>query len=359
MNKSTADTSGTASVTSALGTLIGYVGSEAATEDVFERLLWPQRFFNDFSWRDILQIGLLNPMGGPLHKAALTTLDQFHQNGLFHGRNLGNMLGTAFFHDTKLGYKMHDPPPPSNGEEHVRNGLWVQAIRRIPVIAGSQNYDNVESGMKPRRLIRAHSVVNVLELSYLDGKGDPLKTVKSDVGSVTFRTLLAIFSSEITGFAMGVFVLAFWQSYFAFIWFLPLTLRLLSALATIQREGLLSRPSAKAAALEETRRFEVNTLGHGFLLVEGKESAVYATVAMYTYRFTRHHQRATSEARLAQKFAKSKDEERIAFLQDENGNVMKGKLTQIFVDNYGEGQKVLQEYLAKNPEQDRKGEPND
>ncbi|KAL8811733.1 MAG: hypothetical protein Q9200_001566 [Gallowayella weberi] len=414
MNKSTADTSGTASVTSALGTLIGYVGSEAATEDVFERLLWPQRFFNDFSWRDILQIGLLNPMGGPLHKAALTTLDQFHQNGLFHGRNLGNMLGTAFFHDTKLGYKMHDPPPPSNGEEHVRNGLWVQAIRRIPVIAGSQNYDNVESGMKPRRLVRAHSVVNVLELSYLDGKGDPLKTVKSDVGSVTFRTLLAIFSSEITGFAMGVFVLAFWQSYFAFIWFLPLTLRLLSALATIQREGLLSRPSAKAAALEETRRFEVNTLGHGFLLVEGKESAVlqffrhyghpirnrprellqiiiivalglvfplglmssllwmpvelqylwlgyqvYATVAMYTYRFTRHHQRATSEARLAQKFAKSKDEERIAFLQDENGNVMKGKLTQIFVDNYGEGQKVLQEYLAKNPEQDRKGEPND
>ncbi|KAL8670782.1 MAG: hypothetical protein Q9168_004704 [Polycauliona sp. 1 TL-2023] len=398
------DGSESASVTSALGTLIGYVGSEAATEDVFERLLWPQRFFNDFSWRDMIQVGLLNTMAGPMHKAALTTLDQFHQNGLFHGRSLGNMLGTAFFHDTKLGYKLHDPPPPSSGEEFVRNGLWVQAIRQIPVVTRSQKDNNVESGMKPRRLVRAHSVVNLLELSYVDGKLDPLKTVKSDVGSVTFRTFLAIIWSEITGIAIAVFVLAFWRSYFAVIWFLPVTLRLISAVGTIQREGLLANPSAKDTENEEIRRFEVNTGGHGFLLVEGKESTVlqffrhyghpirnrarevlqittilglglvfpiglmtsllwmsvelqylwlghqlYATMAMYVYRFTRHHQRATSQARLAQKFAAGKDEERVAFLQDQNGTVMKGKLTQITVDNYGEGQKVLREYLSTGP----------
>ncbi|KAL8791212.1 MAG: hypothetical protein Q9213_000169 [Squamulea squamosa] len=393
------------SVTSALGTLIGYVGSEAATEDVFERLLWPQRFFNHFSWRDMIQVGFLNPMGGPMHKAALTTLDQFHQNGLFRGRNLGNMLGTAFFHDTKQAYRMHDPPPPSTGEELVRNGLWVQAIRRIPIVARNQEDNNVESGLKPRKLLRARSVVNFLELSYAHGEADPMKTVKHDLGSLTFRTFLAIVWSEITGIAMGVFVLAYWQSYFAFIWFLPLTLRLLSAFTTIQREGLLSPPLAKEADMEVMRRFEVNTYGHGFLLIEGKESAVlqffrhyghpirnrarellqmaiivalglvfpiglmssliwmpvglqylwlgyqlYATMAMYTYRFTREHQQATSESRLAQKFAEGKDEERVAYLQDEDGNTMKGKLTQIYVDNYGEGLKVLQDYLAKRPQ---------
>ena len=96
------DESQTTSVIGALGTLIGYIGSEAATDDVFERVLWPQRFFNAFSWQDILDIGLLNPMGGPMHKAALTALDKFYQSGLFRGRDLGNMLGTAFFRDAGL-----------------------------------------------------------------------------------------------------------------------------------------------------------------------------------------------------------------------------------------------------------------
>lgn len=402
----------TASVISALGTLIGYIGSEAATEDVFERLLWPQRFFNDFSWRDIIQIGLFNPMGGPMHKAALTTLDKFHHNGLFKGRDLGNMLGTAFFHDTELAYEMHDPPPQSNGKEHVRNGLWVQAIRRIPITFDpSLNDNNVESGMKPRKLVRARSVVNILDLSYEDGQVDAARTVRSDIGSVTFRTLLAIVWSEITGIAMGTIVLAYWRSYFAFIWFLPLSLRLLSSVYTLQREGLLPRPVAKEAEMEETKRFEVDTYGHGFLLIEGKESAVlqffrhyghpirnrnrellqiaivvalglvfpiglmcsliwmpiglqylwlgyqlYATMAMYVYRFTRDHQWATSEARLAQKFAAGKDEERVAYLQDGNGNVMKGRLDRIYVANYGEGQAVLREHLATRPNKFIEGE---
>lgn len=121
----------TTSVISALGTIIGYIGSEAATEDVFERLLWPQRFFNAFTWQDLLQIELLTPMGGPMHKAALNTLEKFNHGGLFKGRNLGNILETAFFHDTGLKYRMHNPSSGSTGKEYVRNGLWVQAIARI------------------------------------------------------------------------------------------------------------------------------------------------------------------------------------------------------------------------------------
>lgn len=392
----------TSSVISALGTIIGYVGSEAATEDVFERLLWPQRFFNACSWQDLGQIGLLNPMGGPLHKAALTTLDRFQHSGLFKGRNQGNMLGTAFFHDTGISYKIHDPPPGSAGKEYVRNGLWVQAIDRISLAAPSQKEASLESGVKPPKVIRARSVVNLLELSYVDGNVDPKKTVKYDTGSPSCQTFLMIIWSEITGLAVGGFVLGYWRSYFSFIWFLPLALRILSAVFSIERENLLTKPSKKEADMQESKSFEVNNHGHGFLVVEGKESAVlqffrhyghpirnrtleitqitivvafglafplglmcsliwmpvrlqyvwlgyqlYATLAMYIYRFTRAHQLTGSEARLAKIFAKGEHGESVAYLQDVGGNTMMGKLTRIYVSNYGEGQNILKNYLSE------------
>ena len=394
------------SVISALGTIIGYIGSEAATEDVFERLLWPQRFFNAFGWRELVEIGILNPMGGPMHKAALSTLDKFQQSGLFKGRNLGNMLGTAFFHDTGIRYKMHDPPPGSTGKEFVRNGLWVQAVARIPLVTQYQRQQSPESGGEQTRLVRAGTVVNFLELSYVDGNVDPAQTVKDDIGTPSFRIFLALIWSEITALAVGGFVLGYWQSLFSFLWFLPLALKLLSAAFTIRRESLLTRPSGKAAMGEETKRFEVDTYGHGFLVIEGKESAVlqffrhyghpirsrgreviqisivvafglvfpiglmcsiiwmsvglqcvwlgyqlYATLAMYMYRFTRAHQWARSEARLAQKFAKGVNEDRIAYLQDGDGNTVMGKLTRIYVASYGEGQKVLKDFLPSGPKE--------
>jgi hypothetical protein len=62
------------SILSALGTLIGYIGAEAATDQVFERLLWPQRFWNGFTIYHALRVALFMPMGGPLHRAALHTL---------------------------------------------------------------------------------------------------------------------------------------------------------------------------------------------------------------------------------------------------------------------------------------------
>lgn len=396
----------TTSVISALGTIIGYIGAEAATEDVFERLLWPQRFFNAFCWRDLVEIGLLNPMGGPMHKAALNTLDTFYHSGLFKGSDMGNMLGTAFFHDTGKRYKMHDAPPGSTGKEFVRNGLWVQAIARIPLVAQYQKGQNPESGVQQPRLVRARSVVNFLELSYVDGNVDPAKTVEHDTETFSFRILLALVWSEITALAVGGFVLGYWQSVFSFLWFLPLTLKLLSAIFSVERESLLTKPSANEATVEEAKRFEVDTHGHGFLVIEGKESAVlqffrhyghpirnrsreiiqisivvafglvfpiglmcsiiwmpvglqyvwlgyqlYATLAMYMYRFTRAHQWARSEARLAQKFAKGVNEERVAYLQDGSKNTIMGKLTRIYVGSYGEGQKLLKDFLPRPSEE--------
>ncbi|GKZ51435.1 hypothetical protein AbraIFM66951_005782, partial [Aspergillus brasiliensis] len=80
---SSSDTNATLSTTlSASSTLIGYIGTEVATpSNTFHRLLWPQRHYNNFSLRNSWKPALLMPLGGPLHTAALKTIDQFFENG--------------------------------------------------------------------------------------------------------------------------------------------------------------------------------------------------------------------------------------------------------------------------------------
>ena len=61
--------------TNALGTVLGYIGAEAATDAIFKRLLWPQGSYSDFNIKNSFKMALLLPSGGPLYKAALQTLD--------------------------------------------------------------------------------------------------------------------------------------------------------------------------------------------------------------------------------------------------------------------------------------------
>lgn len=242
-----------------------------------------------------------------------------------------------------------------------------------------------------------------MELSYVEGDVDSKKLVKHDTGRVTIRTFLALIWSEITGLAMGAFVLAYWRSYLSFIWFLPLALKLLSAVFTIQREGLLAKPSQKEQSLRNIKRLEVNTKGHGVLVVEGIESVVlqffrhyghpirnrvrefmqitiivasgfvfpiglvvslvwmpigmqyawlgyqlYATTAMYIYRYTRQ-QSATTESRLAQVLAQGRTEEQAVYLLDDSGTIVMGKLTRTPVGSYAEGQDVLKSIMSQKP----------
>jgi hypothetical protein len=84
-------------ITGALGTILGYLGAEVAEESTFERLLWPQRYYNDISPVILLRLTLFMPSGGPLHRAALETLSRFQKNGLYLGKTRGNMLGCVIF----------------------------------------------------------------------------------------------------------------------------------------------------------------------------------------------------------------------------------------------------------------------
>lgn len=45
-----------------------------------------------------------------MHKSILNKLDRVHRASISRGRKLGNMLGTAFYRDNDITYKMYDPP---------------------------------------------------------------------------------------------------------------------------------------------------------------------------------------------------------------------------------------------------------
>ncbi|KAL9102154.1 MAG: hypothetical protein Q9163_002654 [Psora crenata] len=401
-----ANDSQASALVSALGTLIGYLGAESAVEDVYDRLLWPQRYFNAVTWRDALQVGLLAPMGGPIHKAALTTVDKFYHNGLFKGRDLGNMLGTAFFQDTGLKYKEHEPHSGRLKEEYIRNGIWVQAVSRIPYTAKwKKSEQQGESGEEKPLLVRANSSVNILQLSYVQKNDtvDPAKLVTNDVGPITLRTILAIIWSESTSLITGGTVFIYWRSAFALLWFLPLILKLLSAAFALDREGILPPPQgSQSAQQQQVKCFEVDMQSNGFLIIEGAEYALmqflqhyghpirnrlketiqitivvalglifpaglvcsliwmpvgmqyfwlgyqlYTTTALYVARYTKGYQWHTTDARLAQKFAQGEMQgESVAYLRCAEGRTVVGRLTRIPIRRYREGQEVVSNYLA-------------
>jgi hypothetical protein len=83
----------------ALGSVVGYLGAEVAEEEIFKKLLWPQRFYNEHTVGSLIQQFLLMGMGGPLHRAALATLNDLRDHGLYLRARRGDMLATAFYKD--------------------------------------------------------------------------------------------------------------------------------------------------------------------------------------------------------------------------------------------------------------------
>lgn len=160
--------SNTNALAGALGSVIGYLGGEVAEPAVFERLLWPQRFYNVNSVSNLIEMALFMPMGGPLHKAALETIDVFRQKGLYDGAAQGHMLGTAFYQNKKLTYQLHGYDGPDKDCE-VRNGLWATVLqqcrkfKKIRTIPVTKN-DSEAKGDKPQLVRRTTQAVLHLQL---------------------------------------------------------------------------------------------------------------------------------------------------------------------------------------------------
>lgn len=231
-------------VFTALGTIVGYLGAETASSSIFERQLWPTRFYNTSSYRSLAAIALLMPCGGPIHRAAVEALDNFTRSGLWRGYCRGDMLGTAFFKDTKQKYIVHSGPT-EEGETvaDARNAFWITVLDLVP---WQKNIENpgpsrkagVEEAGSSRETIRSRRPIFSLRLTYAQGKNGAVSVVDGDVGNVKPRHIAALLASETVTLAFGIVVAAVWRSLFA-LWFLaPLLLKVLGLVASVRRESM-------------------------------------------------------------------------------------------------------------------------
>ncbi|KIX03986.1 uncharacterized protein Z518_07539 [Rhinocladiella mackenziei CBS 650.93] len=264
------------SLAGALGSIIGYLGAEAAEPYLFERLLWPQRFYNSNSLSNLLVSAFLMPMGGPLHRAALGTLDRFRRKGLYRGSQRGHMLGTAFYPDTGLRFKLHGYDG-ADLDTEVRNGLWVNVLRRL------RNYnleDRSSSGGKVdeeeqvSKVRRAVQMVHHLHLSVSNvGQSSPERARAFCEDSISLATPFVMIASETTAVACALLILLAEQRYF---WFaalmcMPLALKLASLVCCVRREP--ATPSIRASDGAELL-VEIDDYDHGFPLISGPEEVV-------------------------------------------------------------------------------------
>lgn len=211
-------------VNNALGTLLGYLGSEVATPDVFERLLWPARFYSGFGFDifNMSKMAFFMPMGGPLHRAALKTLDTIISNGLFKGRNQGHMLGSPFYHDTRANYTVYDCANTRMKEkEHVRNGFWTQVIANLPIPYSPLEYNDYGTKDNPEtradtQVVRSRAIhrVSHLRLSVPIQKPPPSQVINDGVKGASVQTYLALAITEVSGIFVACCVMAIWKSWF-------------------------------------------------------------------------------------------------------------------------------------------------
>lgn len=247
----------------AVGAVLGYVGAEAATGQIFERLLWPQRSYANATLKLIPMLAVLMPIGGPLHIIALKALDVIFAHGLFRGARVGHMLGTAFYPDQDWTYTSWT----SNGQkietEPVHNCLWVRALSYVPIpILSSdtqQATDQTPEKIDPRPdEIRAKVTVSYLTLTRATKQDVESKMpfVEADVGRPAFQTFLAIFATESSAILAAIGIAVYYKSLWALWWLAPLLLRLISALFAVDRKPL--EPLELASLNEDIWDYEIH-----------------------------------------------------------------------------------------------------
>lgn len=418
--------SDTSNALNAIGTLIGYIGTEVATDDFFHRLLWPCRSYNGFSWAHIPTMVLLMPMGGPLHKAALTTLDEFYKQGLYERHQQGHMLGSAFYCDTKLRYREYGVVGLPHGNEYARNGLWVRAVMKTPFVVPPQPRGKDEESGKGNK-IRQKIFIGHLKLSSLSHP-DPkhitgVLPVRDDAVRPGIRIYLALFATETTAVVMAFLVVFIWRSAFAGLWLLPLVLKIIATMFTMQRETMDDAvPPPKKNDTEqqpennEAKLYSIRNPAGGFVLVEGKDDVVlpffrhhghpkrskhreilliaivvaftlifpiglvcstlwmsdalqklwvgyqlYATLAMYIYRYAGGHMWCTTEEKLGELFAgleETGDGSRIVAFKSSTGRMIGAVLERTYFNRYGEAKKGLEQLIQeRRPKQLSKNPP--
>ena len=235
------------SITTALGSVIGYLGGEVSQRWSFERLLWPQRYYQHIDVLDSVKMGLLLPMGGPVHRAALETLDGFLRKGLYKGRLRGDMLGTVFYSaQESMGYYHRTArSEEERGErKEVRNGFWPQVLKHV----ASKHYeearlDRPDQKKRDRVPIRrtTHPVytLDIRSVGQSAEVSEQERRQKISEDKATFQTFIGIVLSETSTIAVAVTTGAWLHEYWLTGYLcIPLVLRFLALMFSVRREAL-------------------------------------------------------------------------------------------------------------------------
>lgn len=247
-----------------LGVFIGYIGAEVASPALVERVLWPQRSSSGSNAGSIKNALFLSN-GGSLHKVAIRAMDTLFIHGLHKGPGRGHLLGTAFFPDTGLAYKMYLGNGKPVEDELVRNGLLVRILKCIS-----------DTSALPKRIegtarMRQQITVSHLELFNLENV-PPRSAITLDSAGVNTQTILTLLASEIPTFLLVCAVGYLWSIPGAMIYLLPAILKILSACTAMQREDLIipgDKEKQPWKASTEVSKFEIHIPGEGFQVISG------------------------------------------------------------------------------------------
>lgn len=266
----------------AIGAVLGYIGAEGATPASFERLVWPQRAYEGFSWRHAAKLATLAPGGGPVYKAGLQALDRAFECGLLRGSGLGHMLGSVFFPQSSGSYTLNSTDARFESHtEPARNCLWTRVVTLLPTPDASQASSlDAERSTHGKKITRTQLSVHHITLSIhdLQRTSSPALDVGTESRRCSFRTLAGMLASEVTGIILTILVAVIWRSGLAVLWMCPLLIKLLAAATALGREHLvLPGASSQWDALEEPpHNFDVQMpLESGaFLILTGPPSLI-------------------------------------------------------------------------------------
>ena len=261
-------------ISAALGSVLGYLGAEVAPNSYFERLLWPQRFYNHCTWPVMLRLTLLTAMGGPLHRAALDTLQNLLRHGLYQGILRGKMLGTAFYTCRPQIYIPRSGVPDQGKEKETRNCLWIEVLSQVNAEAGSRRVDpSTKDGQKPLHEVQTIFQLHLHALTTFDDQ-DAFVTVQEDL--TTWQVLLGIVCSEFSAMVVAICVGAIYHYYWLSVYFcVPVLLKILALCCRLRRQpidnGILSSYIDSVSGKQAMEVFEIANLDRNFAIIESPD----------------------------------------------------------------------------------------
>ena len=270
---SSSSSSASATVIAALGTIVGYIGSEVVDEEIFERLLWPERFYNNASPLNLLKMAVFFPMGGPLHSAAIHALMSFRKNNLHRGILQGNMLGTPFYADLDTKYIARSDIKESNIEKEGRNALLIRILLLVepPPAAITSLLPPADTESKTET-IRTIAYVHHLQIRYANEQDLNNMNHVAITESFSWKTIAGLICSEISAIIVASVVGFRLGSWFGFWWCAPLFLKIVAAMFRVRRQPLF-KPDKNDEG-PSTCKFEVVGKDRLFFVIEGPDAIV-------------------------------------------------------------------------------------